>query len=412
VYTPVPDPRLTRRYSARQWKIVALFVLTFLVAGCGSEAGAQIHQFSPLSRATATPQATLTAQVTPTPTATQPANNPQNAQLAARIDALFTNLVARHQFSGSVLIARGGQIILEKGYSMASWESKVANTPDTRFFMGSVSKEFTAMAILILQERGKLHVTDHLCSYVPHCPAPWQPVTIHELLTHTSGIPDLDAFQLPMSSLAAWIGAFDNVALEFPAGSRFHYCNTCYKLLAYVVQSASGTPYSQFVQQNIFDPLGMSETTFDSSKYYSQANDAIGYASWRVPAVHLGFSAAPEWSFLAGSGLLHTNAKNLYLWDQALYTHNLVSQHSLDEAFTPYVTANLFADSKYGYGWFISHSPIPGHPLIWHDGVIDGFRNYIGRYIDDHVTIIITSNLATIDSPALAHSVQQIIFGR
>lgn len=411
MFTPAFDPRQTSRHKELQWKYVALLLLTFILAGCGPEANAQLRQPSPTSPVTATPQATLTPQVTPTPTATQPVANAQNSQIAARINALFTNMVAQQRFSGSALIARNGQVILEKGYSMANWAGNIANTPDTRFFMGSVSKEFTAMSILILQERGKLHVTDHLCSYVAHCPAPWQPVTIHELLTHTSGIPDLDGFQLPMSSLAAWIGAFDNVALEFPAGSRFHYCNVCYKLLAYVVESASGTPYSQFVQQNIFGPLQMSATTFDSSNYYSQANDAIGYATWRSPAVRLGFSAAPQWSFLAGSGLLHTTVKDLYLWDQALYTHNLVSQHTLDEAFTPYVTANLFADSKYGYGWFISHSPIPGHPLIWHDGVIDGFRNYIGRYIDDHVTIIILSNLATLDSPALARSVQQIIFG-
>lgn len=332
------------------------------------------------------------------------------ASLASQIDSLFSGLTARQSFSGSVLIAKNGQIILEKGYSMGNWASGIPNTPDTRFYLGSVTKEFTSMAILMLQEQGKLGVHDHLCTYIPNCPSPWKTITLHNMLTHTSGIPQLDAFHLPMSSPAAWISGFNHVPLEFQPGSRFHYCNICYQILAYVVQRVSGQPYSQFLQQNIFDPLQLKSTKFDSNYYYSHLKSAIGYASWRSPAMRLGWPASAQWSFLDGSGLLYTTVNDLYRWDQALYTTTLVSQQSLNEAFTPYVTANLFANSKYGYGWFISPSPVAGHPLIWHDGVIDGFRTYIGRYIKDHITIIFLSNLATISPVPLAHSVEKLIF--
>ena len=107
---------------------------------------------------------------------------------------------------------------------------------------------------------------------------------------------------------------------------------------------------------------------------------------------------------------MYSTVGDLYLWDQALYTQKLVSQQTLDEAFTPYDTTSEFAGSGYGYGWFIAKSPVPGHRLIWHDGRIDGFRTYIGRFIDDHVTIIFLSNLASLDELALANQIQQIVF--
>lgn len=328
--------------------------------------------------------------------------------LSAQIDSLFKSETEQQHFSGSVLIARDGQPLLEAGYGQANWDSHAANDSDTRFYLGSVTKEFTATGILLLQEQGKLHVTDHLCTFVEQCPSSWQAVTLHELLIHTSGIPDLDAFELPRSSWSAWFASFASLDLEFPAGSKFHYCNTCYKLLAYVVQVASGLPYAQFLQQNIFTPLQMSRTGFTS--YYTQTNDALGYETWEAPAEHLGTELPSAWSWLQGSGLLYSTVNDLYRWDESLYAHTVLSQHSQDLAFTAYVAADLFPDSKYGYGWFISHSPIADHPLIWHDGVIDGFRAYIGRYIKDHITIIFLSNLATLDPLALAQRIQALLF--
>ena len=369
-----------------------------------------------MSATSSPPTPGASAVVTPGTSTTHPmqpalANSP-GSQLASQVNSLFSGLVAQDQFSGSVLIAKDGQILLAKGYGMANWQTRMPDTPLTRFYLGSVTKEFTAMAILLLQARGKLDVHKSICVYVSPCPPPWQPVTIHDVLTHTSGIPELDTSQLSGASPAAWIASFDSQALHFTPGSEFDYCSVCYQILGYVIQQVSGTPYSQFMLKNIFLPLHMEATGFDSTLYYDQGLDAHGYDTWKNESDQLGWQMGPDWSFLFASGLLYSNVGDLYRWDQALYTTLLFSQQTLNEAFTSYTSGSLFAGSTYGYGWFIAKSPVPGHRLIWHDGVIDGFRTYIGRYIDDHVTVIFLSNLATVDSPTLAQKVQHILFAQ
>jgi CubicO group peptidase (beta-lactamase class C family) len=334
--------------------------------------------------------------------------NPQAALIASQVDRLLTNQVAHQQFSGSVLITRGDQVLLSKGYSMADWEKQVPNTPHTKFYLGSITKQFTAMAILILQERGKLHVRDHLCSYIASCPLEWQGVTIHDLLTHTSGIPQLDDSNLSTDSPQAWIASFDGVPLVSTPGSQFNYCNVCYQILGYVVEQVSGKPYSEFLQEAIFAPLQMRNSGFDPH-YLSLPDHAVGYVSWQVKDIAVTWDVAPHWSFLFGSRLLYSTLEDLYRWNQALSRHTLVSQQSLNEAFTPYV-ASQYAGSSYGYGWFIAQAAKPGHRLIWHDGRVEGFRSYIGSYADDGVTIIFLSNLSTLDELAQANALARIVF--
>ena len=353
---------------------------------------------------------TLHAGRTRTQQQAHPLRSP--AQVTTQIDALLTQMTNNQQFSGSVLVAQGGQILLNKGYSMANWDSQTPNTPDTRFYLGSLTKAFTAMAILMLQEQGKLHVQDHLCTYIPNCPVPWQPISLQQVLTHTSGIPQLSDAQLSGTSPEAWIASFNNAPLQFTPGGEFQYCSICYQILAYVVQQVSGIPYTQFIQQMILDPLQMSETGFDVNAYYALSVGALGYESWQVKAVPVGFQTTPQWSWLFGSGLLYSSTSDMYRWDQALYTTKLVSQATLNQIFTPYVNATLFPGSQYGYGWFITQAPLPNHRLIWHDGVIDGFRNYIGRAVDDDVTVIILSNLTTLDAITLGHQIEGIVFGQ
>lgn len=335
-----------------------------------------------------------------------------HAQVAAQIDGLLTQMTNNQRFGGSVLVAQGGQVVLDKGYSMANWDTQTPNTPDTRFYLGSLTKAFTALAILILQEQGKLHVQDHLCSYIPHCPAPWQPISIQQVLTHTSGIPQLSDAQLSGASPAAWIASFDNAPLQFTPGGEFQYCSICYQILGYVVQQVSGMPYTQFIQQMIINPLQMSETGFDVNAYYALSVGARGYETWQVKAQPVGFQTDPQWSWLFASGLLYSSVNDMYRWDQALNTTKLAAQTTLNQLFTPYVNATLFPGSGYGYGWFITQAPIQNHRLIWHDGVIDGFRNYIGRAVDDDVTVIVLSNLTTLDAISLGHQIEGIIFGR
>ena len=188
-------------------------------------------------------------------------------QAGTQIDALLTQMTNNRQFSGSVLVAERGQLVLEKGYGPANEDTATLNTPAIRFYLGSLTKAFTAMAILMLQEQGKLHVQDPLCAYIPNCPAPWQPVSIQEMLTHTSGIPQLNDSQLSGASPAAWIASFQNVPLQFTPGGDFQYCSICYQILGYVVQQVSGQPYTQFIQDRILTPLHMNESGFDVTAY-------------------------------------------------------------------------------------------------------------------------------------------------
>ena len=331
-------------------------------------------------------------------------------RIASHLDSFLTTQVHNQQFSGAVLVAQHGQIVLERGYGIANWQTSTPVTVNTRFYLGSITKQFTAMATLLLQQQGKLHVSDKICQYITNCPTAWQPVTIHNLLTHTSGIPEPDDTQLSGMSPQAWIGSFADTQLAFRSGAQFDYCSTCYQILAYVVQQAAGMPYSQFVRQTILHPLHMDSSGFDADAYYARPNDAIGYVSWQVDAPRVDEHADPQWSFLFGSGLLYSTVEDLYRWDQALYNHTLLPQQALQQAFTPYIAAPDFpGQQQYGYGWYISQSP-PGHALLWHDGEFDGFRNYIGRYVNDDATIIFLSNLSTVDLFKQARDLEKIVF--
>ena len=143
--------------------------------------------------------------------------------------------------------------------------------------------------------------------------------------------------------------------------------------------------------------------------YAAMPTHADGYDDWQNEDAAFDVNANPQWSFLSGSGLLYSTVNDMYRWDQALMHHTLVSQQTQKAAFTPYIPSQ-YAGSYYGYGWFIASGPVAGHRLIWHDGKISGFRTYNGLYPDDHITVIILSNLTTVDEIALADEIQQIIF--
>jgi CubicO group peptidase (beta-lactamase class C family) len=329
-------------------------------------------------------------------------------QIATRIDRLLTREMRQEEFSGSVLIAHNGHTILSKGYSMASWSRGRANTPHTRFYLGSMTKQFTAMAILILQQRGKLRVSASICTYISPCPWAWGPVTLHELLTHTSGIPGVDDTDLSNASPTAWVSSFNAFPMAFRPGSQFDYCNVCYQLLGYVVERVSGRSYSDFLQQAIFNPLHMKNTGFNP--YYSAKPDhADGYDAWQDEDELTEWRLNPQWSFLFGAGLLYSTVEDIYRWDQALFHSTLISRKTRQTIFTPYVPSQ-YAGSRYGYGWFITRNAGNGRRLIWHDGKIPGFRTYNGFYPRNKITLIILSNLATLDEIALANAIQKIIF--
>ena len=193
------------------------------------------------------------------------------AQDSSRMDQIVQTYVANHQFMGSVLVARGSHVLLSKGYGSANLEWEVPNSPNTKFRLGSITKQFTAASILLLEERGKLNINDPVKKYVPDAPPTWEKITIFHVLTHTSGIPSFTSFAdypklEPFPATAEQLVArFRDKPLEFQSGEKWNYSNSGYVLLTYLTERISGTSYEQFVRENIFAPLGMQDSGYDST---------------------------------------------------------------------------------------------------------------------------------------------------
>jgi len=359
---------------------LALLLLPLLLAACGplgSTSSGASHP-TPVSTSTAAGMADTIGQGSPE-------------------DGYLSHLAETGALRGSVLVAHSGTILLSKGYGVADEASAMPNTPRTRFRIGSITKQFTAMAIVILQERGKVHVKDSICVYVSDCPAAWQPITLHHLLTHTSGIPnytnfaDFPALIGTPVTVEQLIARFKQSPLDFAPGARWSYSNSGYILLGYVVERVSGVSYARFLQANIFDPLQMRDSGYDSNTP-TLPEHASGYLSAHNPPVYI------DMSEVYAAGALYSTIEDLYRWDQALAAHRLVSPQTSDAMFTAYVTCPaggcaLASDLGYGYGWFLARES--GRTLIYHLGHIDGFLTYNGFYSQDSVDVVLLSNLET-----------------
>jgi len=340
----------------------------------------------------------------PTPTATLPAATQIPRDVRSQIDTYLSNLTDERKFSGSVLVAQESRILVSKGYGMADTENTVPDTPQTRFLIGSMGKQFTAMAILLLQAQGKLNVQDHICQYVPDCPTGWQEITIHHLLTHTSGIPDFPPditvytsnTDVPLSPIEI-LALYKDMPLRFKPGEMFAYSTPGYILLNYIIEQVSGQSYGMFLQQHVFEPLEMTRSSYDCRN----SNLAVGYQAFGTKA-HL-----TNWPRAYS---VCTTVEDLYRWDQALYTEQLISKELLDTMFAPYVSAPSFGDMEYGYGWFIgewSNRRVEGHGG-WIAG--SGFRTFIQRYPNDKVIIIVLSNQENSDVFAIATQIAHLVF--
>jgi CubicO group peptidase (beta-lactamase class C family) len=347
------------------------------------------------------PTATPVSTATPAPTATRTAQD-----LGTELDTILQKVTKANVFSGSVLAARDGQIILNQGYGLADREKKTPNTAQTRYRIYSITKQFTAMAILMLQEQGKLNVQDPICKYIPDCPAAWKTITIHHLLTHTSGIPDppdladyqkTEATPSPPEQL---ILRFKDKPLDFQPGEKWSYSNSGYALLGAIIERVSGQSYEDFLQKNIFEPLKMVNTGYD----HNRSDLAVGYvSSGRIKANSV------DMSLPYAAGGLYSTVEDLYRWDQALYTEQLVPQRALDTMFTAHASVPDSDESGYGYGWFIGE--YMNRRNISHGGGWVGYTSLIDRYPDDKVTVIVLTNQANVDPATISDIVEKRIFG-
>ena len=303
----------------------------------------------------------------------------------ATADEYLNRLVKDKQFSGAVLVARDGKVILSKGYGMANLEADVSNTPRTKFRIGSITKQFTATAIMMLQERGKLSTQDSVCKYVEPCPEAWRAVTVRHLLTHTSGIPSYTSMPdfiktstLPLK-LGELIAGFRDKPLSFPPGEKFSYNNSGYVLLGHIIEKASGQEYESFLRQNIFEPLKMTSTGYDHTHEVLKGR-ASGYILNRDVLDNAPYL---DMSLPHAAGALYSTVEDLYLWDQAHYSEKLLSKKSFGEMLTPF-------RNNYGYGWGVNDEY--GLRRISHGGGINGFSTFIVRYPEERSTIIVLSN--------------------
>jgi CubicO group peptidase (beta-lactamase class C family) len=326
----------------------------------------------------------------------------------AGVDALLSQMAKDGTFTGSVLIAEHDNALLNRGYGWADREGQIPNTPQTRFRLASVSKQFTAMAILILQSRGKLNIQDPICNHITNCYPTWKGITIHHLLTHTSGLarrlwPILkyEAERPEFSNRSLPIEFFDDSPLDSPPGERFSYSNPGYVLLACIIEQASGQSYEAFLQEAIFTPLGMRNTGYE----HSSSALAAGYADRQ------GTTPDPfvEWSIPDGSGLLYSTVEDLFLWDQALYTERLLPRAQLEPMFAPIVQETDQAGFAYGYGWYVGEDR--GRPVVGHGGNTAGFATLIIRYPADQITEIVLMNQQDINQLSVWQAISNEIFG-
>ncbi|MEA5598815.1 serine hydrolase domain-containing protein [Rivularia sp. UHCC 0363] len=358
---------------------------------------------------TQTPQLGTTTVATSTTSPSPPSAVsvfPSDQDIISQADIYLSKLTTARLFSGSVLIARNSTVLVRQGYGEADREKHEVNKAQTKFRIGSLTKQFTAMAILILQAEGNLNVHDRICTYLSNCPTSWQAITIHQLLTHTSGIPDFTRFpgflatQGSPSSPTQTIARFKDKPLDFQPGEKFSYSNSGYILLGAIIERASGATYEAFLKDNIFVPLQMVDSGYD----HNNGDLAIGYRDQTsVPADFV------DMSIPYAAGGLYSTVEDLYRWDQALYTDKLIPKNSRDMMFTAFALMPDNGGLGYGYGWGIGEED--HHLLISHEGGINGFHSVIARYPNDKTVIIILGNRQDMNLFEMRTQIAKIIFG-
>jgi CubicO group peptidase (beta-lactamase class C family) len=334
-------------------------------------------------------------------------------EVSAEVDAYVNGEMRAEKIPGLALaIVRDGKIVKEQGYGLANLELDVAVKPETIFQTGSVGKQFTATAVMMLVEDGKIRLDDPVGKYLSGSPANWNNVTVRNLLTHTSGIPDYESDSVTKKD-AAFVNLrndytedelftkFSGLPLDFPPGSKWSYSNSGYVILGILIHKVTGQFYGDVLQERIFRPLGMTSTRIISeadiilnrAAGYRLVNGEIKNQEWVSPTLNT-----------TADGALYTNVLDMAKWDAALYTEKLLKKGSLDQMWSA-VRLNDGKTAPYGFGWDVTE--VNGHRLIEHGGAWQGFTTQISRYVDDRFTVLVLTNLDSEHSQPdkIAHNV-------
>lgn len=322
----------------------------------------------------------------------------KKTDLAAYMDACADV----NKFNGSVLVSQDDQIVFEKGYGMANFEHDVANAPYTKFRIGSITKQFTAMAIMILEEQGKLKTDDPVSKFISDSPEAWTDVTIHHLLNHTSGIPSFTSMftyrrdmMLPQS-VSQMMARFKGKKLNFQPGEKFQYSNSGYYLLGAIIEKASGKTYEEFLREEICKPLKLNDTGYERFIPILK-HRASGYQRSGRGASHAPYLDMSQ-PYAAGS--MYSTVRDLNLWDQALRQGKLISKERYERMYQP-------GKRNYAYGWNVGKKL--NRRSISHGGGINGFQTEILRFPEEKLCVVVLCNITPSNPARVARDLAAIM---
>jgi len=339
------------------------------------------------------------------------AQQKDDEQLVTYFDKIFSEQFKTDEPGVTALVSRNGQIIYKKAFGMANLELNTPMQVDNVFWIASIGKQFTAVAILQLMEQGKLNLQDEITKFIPDYPTQGNKITIEHLLTHTSGIHNFSGMKDPDKKLALdctpneVIDFFKNLPMRFAPGTNWEYSNSGYFLLGYIIEQITGKPYSEYLEENFFKPLGMTNTQY--------ANDTRIIKN-RVGAYSLGDygfenSQSRNITHVYSAGAIQSTVEDFFKWHQAVHTYKLVKKENLDKAITRYKLTDG-TETDYGYGWRLGY--VYESPSIWHGGSIEGFGTMEIYLPKEDVFVAVFANCGCIYPKDIASRLAALTAGR
>jgi CubicO group peptidase (beta-lactamase class C family) len=333
------------------------------------------------------------------------AQTTDSAAVKERLGVVAKSHTAGNACMGTVLVAEGDHILLNQGYGMADLEWNIPNTPEVKFRLGSLTKQFTATLILLLQQDGKLHIADPVAKYLPDAPKSWEKITLTNLLGHTSGIPnftndkDFGAWAMSPRTVAEEIAFFSGKPLEFEPGSKFAYSNSNYEVLGAVIEKVSGEKYGDLLHQRIFEPLGMQDTGLDTDQLILPKR-AQGYRPGKDGLEHArSESMTVPWA----AGSIYSTTGDLLRWERALFGGKILNDASLAAMTTPGI-------GNYGLGVGVVQQS--GVTVIQHGGGIEGFNTQLAYIPDRKITVVVLSNMNGSAPGAMGSQLLDVAMGK
>jgi len=340
-----------------------------------------------------------------------------------QVDAIFSRLIAPGDPGAAVLVVKDSRTVFEHGYGVTDLRTHHPIDASTNFRLASVTKQFTAMAIMLLAHDGKLHYDDPLTGIFPEFPSYGKNITIRNLLNHTSGLPDYEDLMSPQPANLPEVKQITDAEVlallekqtsgRFAPGSRWAYSNSGYVVLGLIVQKASGEPFPQFLHDRIFGPLHMDHTLAYVKGTNEVSDRAFGHT--KISGKWQQTNQSPT-SATLGDGGVYSSSHDLFKWDEALRNHTLLTEAEMQPALTPIKVASAPPEepdgrrAEYGFGWFLN--PYKDHARMWHYGETIGFRTSIQRFPNNGLTVIVLGNRADLNAIGLALQVSDLFLGR